>query len=251
MPTRFMNSPSGLNRLALPSSRRLCARRLGTCAVIAAVMAIYMLGYVSVRRVDGVSNGRLAIETGSRIANRIFAPAISLEKIVRDRPHPDPETMFESLLGESRSSRRPILVALGIKTCLPCRQLERFLNDQRAIVSKYFVVVKADVDDGMTPGALVRDRYRTPHEAEGYTHYFPWVAFLNENGELLVTGDDGPSGLIGLPQGGPQDRAWFLRMLRIANPAITDYEIASLDTAAVAYHKRIWRDVVRSDGHQD
>lgn len=249
MPTRSMNLPCGLNRLALPSSQGVRARRLWPCAVIAAVMAVYVLGYFSVRRVHRLSNGRLGIDTGSRIANRIFAPAISLEMIVRDRPRPDPETMFKSFLGESRSSRRPILIVLGTKKCLPCRQLERFLEDQRAIVSKYFVVMKADVDDETTPGILVRDRYRTPSESEGYTHYFPWIAFINGNGELLVTGDDGPNGLIGIPQGGPQDRAWFLRMLRIVNPAITDDEIASLDTAAAAYHKLIWRDVARSDGH--
>lgn len=218
-----------------------------TCVITTTLIAIYGLVYVSVRTGSRSSDGRVAIDTGSRIANRIFAPAISLEKIVRDRPHADVATVFEDLLTEAQSSGRPILVTLGTKNCLPCRQLERFLKDQQAIVSKYFIVLKADLDDATTPGVLVRDRFRTQSETEGYTNYYPWIAFVDGNGKLLVTGDDNSEGLIGIPQGGPQDRAWFLKMLRMANPAITNDEIAKLNTAAEAYHKHLWRDVPRHD----
>ena len=221
------------------------SRLLTTCAVATTLIAIYGLVYVSVRTGRRSSDGRVAIDTGSRIANRIFAPAIVLEKTMRDRPHADMATLFDDVLTEAQSSGRPILVTLGTKNCLPCRQLERFLKDQQAIVSKYVIVLKADLDDATTPGVLIRDRYRTQSETEGYTNYFPWIAFIDGNGKLLVTGDDNSEGLIGIPQGGPQDRAWFLKMLRRANPAITNDEIAALNTAAEAYHNLLWRDVPR------
>jgi hypothetical protein len=249
MRTHPMNSLSGSRQIAFPPSRHHWSRLLGTCAVVAAVIAIYAFVYLSVRTGHRASDGRMAIDTGSRSANLIFAPAISLEKSVRDQPHSDEVTVFESVLAESRSSRRPILIALGTTHCLPCRQLERFLKDQQAILSKYFVVMKANLDDPATPGVLVRDRYRTRSETEGYTNYFPWIAFVDGTGELLVNADDNSAGLIGIPQGGPQDRAWFLRMLRIANPAITDDEIDKLDAAAQAYHKMLWRDPAPQSGH--
>jgi hypothetical protein len=206
------------------------------------VIAIYLLGYLAVRSGERAADGRLVVYTGSRLSNRIFAPVIFLEKITSDRPIPDPEATLQSYLAEARSTRRPILVALGGKSCLGCRQLEQFLKEQQAIVSKHFVVLKANFDDPMTPGALLNDRYRTLSETEGYINYFPWIAFLDEDGELLLTADDNRDGVIGIPQGGPQDRAWFLQMLRRANPAITDGELAQLGAAAEAYHEQIWRD---------
>jgi uncharacterized protein (TIGR03067 family) len=209
--------------------------------------AIYLLGYFSVRAGHRMPDGQLAIYTGSQMSARIFAQAICLEQLLRDRPIEDPGMAFEALLADARTSQRPVLVALGLKSCLPCRQLERFLEEQQITVSRYFAVLKADVDDENSPGVLIRDRYRTRYETDGYTNYFPWIAFLNGDGELLVTSDDGPESQIGIPQGGPKDRAWFLRMLRIANPAITDGEIAKLDVAAEAFHELIWI----SDPHQD
>ena len=72
----------------------------------------------------------------------------------------------------------------------------------------------------------------TGWRGKGYQQYQP----------LLVTVDDAPERLSGTPQGGPQDRAWFLQMLRRANPAITDDDIDRLAAAAEAYHRKIWHD---------
>lgn len=240
-----MLSPVHSSPAIRPPARRGWPQRIRSCAVLVGLFAVYSLGYLSVRNEHRSSDGRLAIDTGSRMSNRIFAPAIRLEKLLRDRPIPEPETAFEAVLAEARSSRKPVLVALGLKSCLPCRQLERFFEEQRAIVSKHFIVLKADVDDESTLGVLVRDRYRARPGADGYIEYFPWIAVLDTNGRLLVTSDDGPEGVIGIPQGSPQDRAWFLQMLRTGNPAINDEEIARLDAAAEAYHELIWRDVDR------
>jgi hypothetical protein len=131
-------------------------------------------------------------------------------------------------------------VTLGTKSCLPCRQLEQFLETQKSVVSKYFVVMKANIEGERSLGTLVTRRFRSRVNSEDYTEYFPWIAFLNDRGEVLVTGDDGPSGVIGIPQGSREDRKWFLEILRIANPRLTDPEIASLDQAAEHFHRRIW-----------
>jgi hypothetical protein len=192
-------------------------------------------------------DGKLVIHTGSRWSDGIFAPAIFLEKYIGDQPVPDPRATLAACLAESQSSHKPVLVALGADGCLPCRQLDEFLQEQQKIVAKRFVVLRADVGDERSLGVLIRDRYRASRGTAGYVHYYPWIAFLNANGNVLVTGDDGPAGLIGLPQGNAPDRTWFLNMLRAANPEITEAEIAQLSSAAEAYHKRIWSSR-RTDG---
>jgi len=250
MTQRFTNFVSRSIRFAMPPSRHGWSPWMGTCAVIGAMMAIYLIVYMSVRSLHRMSDGRLAIYTGSQLANRIFGPAITLETIVRHKPVPDPKTEFKSILAEARSSGKTVLICLGTKTCLPCRQLERLLQSQWAIMSKYVVIMKANVDDEMTPGVLVRDLFRTSPGTEGYIHYYPWIAFLNGNGELLVSSDDGPTGLIGIPHGGSEDRAWFLGMLRVANPTIADDEIARLAAEAKAYHELIWHDRARGNGRK-
>jgi thioredoxin-related protein len=217
----------------------------------ATFVALYVMAYVTVRTRHATGDGRFEIRTGSRMMDRLFAPAILTEKSSLDRPIPNAELLMESALREARSSGRKVLLAIGSKNCLPCRQLERFVGEQSAILSKYFVVVKIDVGNGMVHGDVVQKQYRAEQGALGDNQYFPWLAFLNANGDLLVTSDDSGEGMIGIPQGGPQDRAWFLRMLRIANPAITDDEIASMDAAAEAYHNLIWSKGDRGTGHKD
>jgi hypothetical protein len=218
-------------------------RWLRWCAAGIVMTAVYSATYLTVRKAFRSPDGRMKVDTGSRMSNHIFAPAILLEKKSRDQPIPHPESLWASCLAESSASKKPILVALGISGCLPCRQLEKFLHDQQAIVSRHFVVVKADIDGEWSLGALISDRFRNPQGTAGYVHSYPWIAFLNEHGELLVTVDDSPKRLIGTPQGGPEDRAWFLRMLRTARPELTDSEIATLDRAAEAYHNLVWRKI--------
>jgi thioredoxin-related protein len=241
MLTHSGKSSSSPHRMQLPSpSRQGLSRRSQTGAVIITLIAIYGLVYAAVRISHRTADGRVTIETGSRIANRAFAPAIGLEKFLRSAPEVK-AILFEDALMEAQKTDRPILVVLGTKNCLPCRQLEQFLQDQRGILSRYFVFLKANIDDPSTPGLLIRDRYRHLSDSEGYTNYFPWIAFIDGDGSLLVTGDDDADGLIGIPHGGPQDREWFLRMLRIANPKITEDELAMIDVAGADYHKFLWR----------
>lgn len=148
--------------------------------------------------------------------------------------------MIESALVEARATGRTVMLALGSTSCLPCRQLEHFLAEQSAIVDRHFVVVKVNIDDELNGGDRVRARYRVPRMRPDTNEYLPWIAFLDHAGELSVTADDGPPGRIGIPQGGAEDRAWFLAMLRRAHPAITDAELVRLETAAVEYHQALW-----------
>lgn len=240
MPAPLMTLRSSSKRIALPSRRRWPQIWLGAL-LVAAVCTSYLVGYLSVRTGHRVQDGQWVISTGSRMSNWIFAPVIYAEQTAYDKP--DPRLTFESVLAESRSSRRPVLIVLGTTHCLPCRQAEEFLEQQRAVLSKYFVVVKADLGEAHTLGVLVRDKYRKQVNTDGYIEYFPWLACVDGQGQVLVTGDDRGKGLIGLPQGGPQDRKWFLQMLQIANPKISDVEITSLDDAAAAYHRHIWNSV--------
>lgn len=211
-------------------------------AVATAIIFLYALGYYSIRVSHRTHDERFKIETGSRLTDSIFAPAIRLERAWLHRSHPNAERLIDSALKEARSSNRKVLLALGAKSCLPCRQLEQFLMEQEPIVSRHFVVVKIDVDDSMLHGKAVQARYRTLPGSLGDACYFPWMAILDESGRRLVTSDDGPRGTIGLPHGGPSDRAWFLQLLRISDPTFTDREIASLESAALAFHVSIWHD---------
>lgn len=204
------------------------------------IVAAYVLVYVVIRKCHRYPDGHISIDTGSNITNRVFAIAIHLEKCAIPIQLPGKEALFEEALKEAQSTDRTILIILGTENCLPCRQLERFLQQQHAILSKYVLVFKANVGRNLTQGAVVNERYRCLSDTDGYTNYFPWIAFVDINGGLIVCGDDNADGLIGIPHGGPQDRAWFLQMLRIANPKMTESDVTHIGAAAEAYHKRIW-----------
>lgn len=208
----------------------------GVAVAVAGYVALYLVS----RTAHQDRSGKISVELGSRFSDQLFAPLAGIEKRMRDRVVPQAEPLIESALAEARASGRTVLLTLGSKTCLPCRQLERFLADQSAIIDKHFVIVKVNIDDELNRGELVRARYRVPRMNPEMVEYFPWIAFLDQSGELSVTADDGPPGRIGIPQGGAEERAWFLAMLKRAHPAITADELDHLGTAAAAWHELLW-----------
>jgi hypothetical protein len=209
-------------------------------ATIGMLIAVYFAMYFGVRTRHQAANHELDIDTGSRIADRLFAPLIGAERAWFERKIPNADTLIKSAFGEAELSGRKVLLVFGTQSCLPCRQLERLMDEQQSILSRYFIILKIDIDGSMLHGSEVHENYRNPHGSLGEVMYMPWMAVLDGAGAVLVTSDDGPEGAIGLPHGGPVDRAWFLQLLRKSNPKITDDEIATLDAAALGLHNEIW-----------
>lgn len=210
-------------------------------AFVAAWLAAYLAVYGATRRVQRVRDERFEIQTGSRLSNWLFAPAIQGELSWRRQDTPNAEQVLADALLEARRTERNVLLAFGTRGCLPCRQLERFFDEQAAIIERYYVVRRIDVDDKMFRGLEILDRYR-PFATDGGlrgVQYYPWQAILDADGTRIVMSDDGPPGVIGLAQGGPADRAWFLEMLRRGAGRISDAELGQLDAAAQAFRRKI------------
>lgn len=206
--------------------------------VATGLLAGYVAAYLCERTVRRTPEGSLCIECGSRMSSALFSPAITLESRWLSREDVDAEQKLAAALVDAKATGRKVLLTIGAEHCLPCRQLEQFLEDETDLLAKHFVVMKIDWDKELH-GKQVQDRYRPKDTSKGA--YYPWVAVLDEDGSLIVTGDDGPKGVIGLAHGSPADRAWFLEMLKKAAPQISDEELAKLNRDALAFHERIWQ----------
>ncbi len=210
-----------------------------------ALFAAYATSYFIVRVKGTDRAGSPEVHCTSRMSQILFNPLIRAEQSLaclwNAGPSKRPEARsFEETLRQAQDTHRKVLLTVGTTSCLPCRQLERFLKEQEPILSRYFLVAKTNVDDDKRQGEAIHQRYRQDKGTSAKFRYFPWMAFLDADGNTIVTGDDGPPGTIGIPQGGPADREWFLKMLRMAAPEISEEEMAELELAALRFHQRIW-----------
>lgn len=208
-------------------------------AVAACLFAGYPLAYFCDRTVRRTSEGAIQIECRSRLSAVLFAPAIALESRRLSRANVDAEQRLATALADAKATNRKVLLTLGTEFCLSCRQLEQFLEERQDLLAAHFIVVRIDCYGEMLHGKQVQDRYRPDDKSK--PAYYPWVAILDEEGHTIVTGDDGPPKVIGLAHGGPDDRAWFLAMLKKAVPQMTDEELTKLHRAALAFHEHIWQ----------
>lgn len=197
------------------------------------LLIVYVALYASLRTNRRSADGGREFDLGSRAANGLFAPVIRLERRWRGEAPPDMLVRLEEAILEARRTDRRVLLTLGTESCLPCRQLEAFLDSQRDLLDRHYVVVRIDVDG--LHGDVVQERRRPVVDNLESRRYFPWLAIVAADGRTLRTGDDGPAGVIGLAQGGPADRAWFLELLRSTTPELDAQELAMLDKAAEVY----------------
>jgi thiol:disulfide interchange protein len=125
-------------------------------------------------------------------------------------------------LARASSEDKRVLLHFGAPWCGWCHKLEGFLGraEVAAILARDFVDVKVDTDR-MTGGQELLEQYRA-----GRPGGIPWFAFLDAEGNEIVT-SDGPTGNIGYPVL-PGEIGHFLAMLKQAARRISPEETARL-----------------------
>ncbi len=221
------------HELQTPAGSFRRQKRLGTGVLLGVGIAAYTAAYLADR--DERAPGRSPVPG----ANWVYAPARAVEEGLARLTRQDARRIVADALSEAGRSDRKVLLVFGTENCLPCRQMERFLDQQEQTLSDHFIVVKV-VYDVMENGKAVHHEYRRPPEVVNGGLYIPWSCVLDSNGNRVVT-SDGPDGTIGLPQGGAKGRAWFMQMLRRADAGLTEEELATIDRAAARYHDEIWK----------
>lgn len=123
---------------------------------------------------------------------------------------------------EAVSGGRVILLKFDSPGCKWCKVLDSFLAlpEVQAIVQRRFVIASLRVPDiAGNPGAL-----RMLEKTGGMNQGVPFLAMLDEKGELISNSIREGGKNVGFPVS-PEEREWFIHMLKKASPAIADEEI--------------------------
>lgn len=226
---------TGVSQRAVgPRRRRILLVVLGALATA----ALYVAGYSLLRTKLRTTNDEYAIEVpGGPLVRSVFMPAVWAESWLDHVDGPqDAELILNHALTKARLEDKRVLLVIGTTHCLPCRQLDALFDDISQTLTKHFIVAKIN-DDVMRHGESVHMRFRTVDDRRGM--YVPWMVVLDDSGEPLIT-SDGPKGVVALPQGSDESRAYFIQMLRETASGITDSELWEIDRQAKAMHGRLW-----------
>lgn len=101
------------------------------------------------------------------------------------------------------------------------------------IIGRHFVDLKIDTERHAN-GAKVAKALRGDR-----TGGIPWMVITDSAGKELVT-SDGPGGNVGCPVT-PDERKWFVEMVRRSAPGVTEKELAVLADQLAAYAKSMGR----------
>jgi hypothetical protein len=169
---------------------------------------------------DGTELGRQELEITSENAaeaaaefGRRHAPA----------PH-DAEQKWDQAFAEAKRTNRRVWARVSQRYCGPCFRMTRWLDDQKMLVEKDYVVLKID-DVRDIHGVEVADRLLRRQQAG-----VPFHAIFDASGTLLID-SIGPTGNIGHPSGfeGMQQ---LRKMLSTTRQNLTDAEIDQMVESA-------------------
>jgi hypothetical protein len=132
-------------------------------------------------------------------------------------PTHDAQQLFADAKALAAATDRRILLVLGGPRCGPCFSLAVWMDRQRELLEKDYVIVKVGICD---EGA---DEVMKPYKPDGGV---PWFVILNSQGNPLVT-SNGPLGNTGFP-GEVESRRHFRFMLDQTAQRLTDDERSSL-----------------------
>jgi hypothetical protein len=131
---------------------------------------------------------------------------------------PDARKLLDEALAQARREKKHVLLDESAPYCPPCVSLSKYLQRNRALISKDFVVVT--LDRRFANGAEVMKRLRKDDVST------PWTAVLDVDGKTLIT-SDGPGGNIGYP-GDASGRTHWEKMLRTGAWRLTEAEVRGL-----------------------
>ncbi|MEM9381625.1 MAG: hypothetical protein AAGB93_16840 [Planctomycetota bacterium] len=101
------------------------------------------------------------------------------------------------------------------------------------IIGHHFIDLKIDTDRHLH-GEEVAKRLRGDRRGG-----IPWMVITDAAGVELVT-SDGPGGNCGCPVT-PDERAWFVEMIRRSAPEVTLAEIGTIEAELAAYAEELGR----------
>ena len=131
---------------------------------------------------------------------------------------PDAQKLLDEALAKAKREGKHVLLDESSPYCPPCVSLSKYLEANKALIEKDFVVVTLDrrfPNAGRILKDLRKDEVSTP-----------WTAVLNADGKPLIT-SDGPNGNIGFPSESA-GRAHWEKMVRTAAWRLTEPEIQEL-----------------------
>lgn len=132
----------------------------------------------------------------------------------------DAEKKWAHALDEAKRSHRRVWARVSQRYCGPCFRFARWLDDQRELLEKDYVMLKID-DVRDLNGAAVAERL-----TRGEHYGIPFHAIFDEDGEMLID-SAGPLGNIGCP-GGFEGTQHLRKMLLQSRQNLTDDEIDQL-----------------------
>jgi RNA polymerase sigma factor (sigma-70 family) len=151
----------------------------------------------------------------------------------------DAETLLAEALQKAKAAKKRVLLVACTKSCLPCRQLYELFDELKPILDKHLVLAKLDLVE-MKNADRVHRRYRKDIDERG--NYVPWMVILDDSAAALAVMGQlvKPDSVVGLPHGSDANRRYFLDMLRVSCPAISERELEQIDAAAKNLRDRIW-----------
>ncbi len=165
---------------------------------------------------DGKELGRLDIDVG-----RDGAPEAVANFIHQHAPAPqDAENKWSAAFADADRTNRRVWARVSQRYCGPCFRMTRWLDDQRALLEKDYVMLKID-DVRDTNGKDVAQRV-----VRGQHVGIPFHAIFDASGAMLID-SNGPLGNIGHPSG-IEGKKQLRKMLQETRQNLTDAEIDHL-----------------------
>jgi len=136
---------------------------------------------------------------------------------------PEPASAADVLNGaiaRAKAENKKVFVRVGAPWCGWCRRMDAYITEPAiaANLEKDFVVTKIDAERMPGAEAVIAGIRK---EDGG----IPWFAFLNSDGEILVTSDAPDTGNVGFPQEPPAEIPYFKTMLEQVKTNMTKEDV--------------------------
>ena len=165
---------------------------------------------------DGKELGRQVVDVADGSAANQIA-----EFIHQHAPAPgDAEEKWTAAFAEAKRTNRRVWARVSQRYCGPCFRLSRWLDDQRALLEKDYVMLKIDDVRDKNGNDVAQRLYR------GQGRGVPFHAIFDASGMMLID-SVGPLGNIGHPSG-PEGKQQLRKMLLNTRQDLADVDVDQL-----------------------